>query len=88
MTVTSGLWWSVWWPWMMPWLAAVAGIVTAATVWIRHSRSRPRSRRQVPRVWYYLDGDAVLELYHQTEYKGALRKEVEEKIRKIGRAHV
>lgn len=82
MTVTSKLWWSVWWPWAIVWAVAVIAIAVVISELLRDSRARKRAISRVPVVTYYLDDDSIMDLYRQWGYKGAQRREVEEKIRK------
>jgi hypothetical protein len=55
--------------------------VTAVAIWVAHWHSSRSSASRRLREYFYLDNEAVMDLYLQhEEYKGALRHEVEDRI--------
>jgi hypothetical protein len=78
--VLDGTWWSAWWGAMTWWLAAFAGLLVLAVLFVRRAvvrmRKTPEDSHYLP---LYLDNDAVMDVFKMGNHRSALRKEVEER---------
>lgn len=77
------MWWSVFWPWALVWaitLAAAAGVLSTLVVLVLRWRRGGRTPQPTPGISFYLNENALLQLYLRDTYKPALRKEIEEQI--------
>jgi len=81
--VVDASWWGLWWPWLLVWgitaVSLAAAVAIAVAHWRRH-RVPAATRRQG--ISFYLDDEAVMDLYrqHGGKYKAALHQEVQERI--------
>lgn len=83
MAVFDPSWLRVWWPWLLVWFITPALLIAAGAIAVTHRRNdRWRGDLRRHGISFYLDGDAVMDIYLQRDekYKGALRQEVEERI--------
>jgi hypothetical protein len=74
MSVDNGLRLTVWWPWVLVALVVVLAALLAALLPLRAWRSRDRP--PVPRLPFYLDEQAVIEISQYGQYGDVLTKEV------------
>lgn len=91
MTVTDASWWGVWWLWMLVWGGTVVSMVVAATITVTHwRRHRTSATRRLLLGAFYLDDDAVMDLFqlHGGKYKAALQSKVKQKITTTRKAEV
>lgn len=86
MVVDNELWWSAWWFWVALWAATLGLIVAAGIVFwsLWRGRKRQSNSARIHGTIFFLHNTSVMDLYMYLyrEHKPALRKEVEETIRR------
>ncbi|HEY5833300.1 hypothetical protein [Streptomyces sp.] len=84
------LWWDIWRPWMLLWLltAASAVALVAQVAGARRHARHPYGDLVTNRTCLYLDNRTIMDQYQMNRYAVALRKEVEQRTRTTGAAHL
>lgn len=80
MAVTDASWWSVWWPWMLLWGSTIALMTATVMITASHRRThRAITKPPAHGIVFYLDDNAVMNLYH-SGYSAAVSREIEKTI--------